>query len=81
MARKILSGSTRIVVAVRGTRVHRMRQPRYRLAVEERLNHAQVIFLAWFTSTFRSSLHGTEDGQRLTRIAVGEPLMALGPRA
>src|SRR5437764_325013 len=30
-----------------------MRQPRYRLLAEERLNQAQVIFHSWFTSTVR----------------------------
>lgn len=53
-----------------------MRQQTYRLAAEERLNQAQVFFHAWFTSTFRLSLHGTEDGESLTRVSVGEARMA-----
>jgi hypothetical protein len=55
-----------------------MRQPRYRLVAEERLNQAQVIFGYWFTSTVRLSLHGTEDGKGLTLLSVRKARMAPG---
>ena len=66
------------LIAASSTRVHRMRQPRYRLVVEERLNHAQVIFHAWFTSTVRLSLHAAEDGESLTLLSVRKARMASG---
>jgi hypothetical protein len=69
-------GRRAYLIAARGTRVHRMRQPRYRLAAEERLNQAQVIFLSWFTSTFRSSLHDAEDGESLTLLRMSQARMA-----
>jgi hypothetical protein len=60
----------------RGTRVHRMRQPRYRLLAEERLNQAQVIFSYWFISTVTLSLHAAKDGQSLTLLSVSQARMA-----
>ena len=79
LARIVRAGSMRRLVAARGTRVHRMRHQTYRLAAEERLNQAQVIFLHWLTSLFRLRLHAAEDGQRLTRIRVREARMASAP--
>ena len=64
------------LIAARGTRVHRMRQPRYRLLAEERLNQAQVIFPAWFTSSFWVSLPTAKDGQSLTLLSVRKARMA-----
>ena len=66
-------------IAATGTRVHRMRQPRYRLLAEERLNQAQVIFSYWFTATVRLSLHAAEDGESLTLLSVRKARMAPWP--
>src|SRR3954470_2777519 len=79
LARTIRAGSTRRLTAARCTRVHCMRQPRYRLLAEERLNQAQVIFGYWFTSTVRLSLHAAEDGQRLPVLWLSELRMAHQP--
>src|SRR3954452_18167367 len=79
LARTIRAGSTRRLIAARGTRVHRMRQPRYRLLAEERLNQAQVIFHSWFTSTVRLSLHAAQDGESLPLLPVRKARMAHSP--